>query len=161
MQPTAQQRRLRALTAVSLSVALACAPLACSSASQRARTAAHQSSDSVRYRLQLRANPVDPGQAFRCYGSCQSESSPEGYINCLAECPGFEVTPGEQCEKYEVPPVAACFTVRSVPESEEPPPGTVVVGVIAGFLLVVGAAVLCSSSSSQCYTPAAYPPYYR
>lgn len=104
----------------------------------------------MRYRLQLRDNPVDPGEAFRCYGRCQSQPTPQGYFQCLSACPGFEVTPGAHCAKYEVPPVAACLTTRKVPAAKEVDPGLVVLAVVGSFLLVVGAASLCSSSSAQC-----------
>jgi hypothetical protein len=108
------------------------------------------SNDVVRYRLLLRENPVDPGEAFRCHGRCQTETSPIKYLECLATCPGFDITPNEYCSNYEVPPVAACLTVRRVPKTSEPDPGLVVLAVVGSFLLVVGAASLCSSSKSQC-----------
>ena len=53
------------------------------------------SNDTIRYRLLLRDNPVDPGEAFRCHGHCQTETSPKGYLECLMDCPGFDVTPNE------------------------------------------------------------------
>ena len=106
--------------------------------------------DVIRYRLQLRHNRVDPGEAFRCYGRCQSQPSPEGYFQCLSECPGFEVTPHARCAKDEVPPVAACLTVHKVRAGKEVDPGFVVLAVLGSVLLVVGAASLCSASSSQC-----------
>jgi hypothetical protein len=77
----------------------------------------------VRYRLLLRANPVSPQDAAHCYAACQPQPTPKGYVECLAQCPGFEITPGEYCSDSEVPPVAACLTVRKIPVSNEPPPG--------------------------------------
>ncbi|MEY2936012.1 MAG: hypothetical protein RL033_6761 [Pseudomonadota bacterium] len=126
--------------------------LACSSAQQPALSGgdALEDPNAARYRLQLRANPVDPGQAFRCYGQCQSQVSPRGYLECLAECPGFEVTEGMRCGADEVPPVAACFTVRQAPKGSEPTPGWVVLGVVANVILMVTLASVCASSSSQC-----------
>jgi hypothetical protein len=111
----------------------------------------------ARYRLELRHNKVSPGEAFRCYGGCQKEATPAAYLECLAECPGFEITAGESCAKYEVPPVAACLTVRRIPKTTEPPVGVVVLAVVGSFLLVVGASSLCAASSSQCNTVP--PPY--
>jgi hypothetical protein len=118
-----------------------------SASSGRSLSSAH---DTVRYRLLLRDNPVDPGEAFRCHGHCQTEGSPQGYLECLEKCPGFDITPNEYCSKYEVPPVAACLTVRRIPKTQEPDPGLVVLAVVGSFLLVVGAASLCNSSRSQC-----------
>jgi len=106
--------------------------------------------DVLRYRLQLRHNPVDAGEAFRCYGRCQSEPTPQEYVECLSDCPGFEITQGAYCAKDEVPPVAACLTVRRVRAGKEVDPGLVVLAVVGSIVLVVGAASLCSSSTSQC-----------
>jgi hypothetical protein len=110
-----------------------------------------QGDDVVRYRLLLRGNPVDPGEAFRCYGRCQAERTPTGYLACLGECPGFDVTPGAYCAKNEVPPVAACLVVRKVRNpSDELPTGLVVLGVVGTIALVVSVDTLCSSSPSMC-----------
>jgi len=104
----------------------------------------------VRYRLRLRDNPVDAGEAFRCYGRCQSEKAPQSYLACLVECPGFEKTTGMRCDATEVPPESACFTVRRQPASTETPPGMVVIAVVAGVALVVALSSLCTSSTQQC-----------
>ncbi len=106
--------------------------------------------ETIRYRLLLRENPVSPREASLCYSDCQPETSPKKYVECLQKCPGFEMTPGEYCSKTEVPPVAACLTVRQIPAKSEPPPGLVVLAVIGQVALVVGAVSLCSLSSSQC-----------
>ncbi|HEY5958800.1 MAG TPA: hypothetical protein VIV60_19700 [Polyangiaceae bacterium] len=131
--------------------------MACSGAHQsKARTQASghrslvMSHDVARYRLLLRDNPVDPGEAFRCHGHCQAESSPRGYLECLQQCPGFEITQNEYCSNTEVPPIAACLTVRRIPMTKEPDPNLVVLAVVGSFLLVVGAASLCNASKSQC-----------
>jgi hypothetical protein len=126
--------------------------LSCSGAGSAGPKSAFELSDpeAVRYRLRLRENPVDPGQAFRCYGQCQSQSSPQGYLQCLTECPGFEITQGMRCDSHEVPPVAACFTARQVPLQSEPNAGWLVLAVIANVALVVTLASVCASSSSQC-----------
>jgi hypothetical protein len=112
----------------------------------------------ARYRLPLRYNSVDPGAAFRCYGHCQAQQSPVGYLKCLAECPGFEITEGVRCADTEVPPVAACFTVRQIPKQSEPSQGWVVLAVIANVALIVGLASVCASSASQCGYGYNYPP---
>jgi len=120
--------------------------------------------NAARYRLLLRENPVDPGQAFRCYGQCQSQSTPVGYLQCIAACPGFEITQGTRCSRQDVPPVSACFTVRQIAKQSEPEPGWVVLAVLANVALIVTLASVCASSSSQCgygysYAPPGAPPY--
>jgi hypothetical protein len=142
--------------AASLVLCLACSGSGSGRGSNAARAAP---GDVARYRLPLRHNPVDPGEAFRCFGACQSQPTPAGYMDCLAACPGFEMTDGMACEPRDVPPEAACFTVRKVPKTAEPDPGLVVLAVVGSFLIVVAAASLCASSSSQCYGSVAAPPY--
>lgn len=114
------------------------------------KTAAKRPGDTVRYRLLLRENPVSPRDASICYGECQQASTPKRYVECLATCPGFETTPGEYCRQDEVPPVAACLTVRKIPAKSEPPPGLVVVAVIGAWALAIAATSLCTSSTAQC-----------
>jgi hypothetical protein len=116
----------------------------------------HVAPGSIRYRLRLRHNPVDPGAAYRCFGSCQELRSPKAYVECLTACPGFEKTPGMECAPSETPPEAACVTVRKVPKATEPDPGLVVLGVLGEMLLVVGASTVCRASASGCGAP--YPP---
>jgi hypothetical protein len=106
--------------------------------------------ETIRYRLLLRHNPVSPSDAAHCFVGCQSTTKPKAYIDCLSACPGFEITPGEYCSNTEVPPEAACLTVRKIPAKSEPPPGLVVLAVIGEVALVVGAVSLCNISSSQC-----------
>jgi hypothetical protein len=160
-------RRARRSTASPIATALAlmlaaATPLAsggCSSASGHPSVFNHTSEGTTRYRLLLRENPVDPGEAFRCYGKCQAAPSPSQYLECLGTCPGFDVTPDEYCANTEVPPVAACLTVRKVPRASEPDPGLVVLAVVGTFALVVAATSLCASSQSQCgYDYRNYPP---
>jgi len=112
----------------------------------------------TRYRLRLRENPVDPGEAFRCYGHCQEQATPRGYVACLTNCPGFERTPQEYCTQEEVPPVAACFTVRKVIAKPPPDESLVVIGIVGAFLLVIGAQSLCTASESRCGVPLSRPP---
>ena len=109
--------------------------------------------NTVRYRLLLRENPVSPRQASLCYSECQQASTPKRYVECLRLCPGFEETAGEYCSKSEVPPVAACLTVRRIPATKEPPPGLVVLAIVGSWALVVAASSLCNVSSSQCGIP--------
>lgn len=110
------------------------------------------------YRLPLRDNPVDAGGAFRCYGHCQDRESPKAYVDCLSECPGFEVDQGIACDEHDVPPVAACLTVRKIPLTKEVDKTLVVIAIIGSYLLVVGAASVCSISHSQCGSFYTYPP---
>jgi hypothetical protein len=125
--------------------------LACSSGASAGKSANDLTDPgAARYRLRLRHNAVDPGAAFRCYGQCQSQPSPVGYLQCLGQCPGFEITDGVRCADEDVPPIAACFTVRKVPKQSEPSKGWVVLAVLANVALIVGLASVCASSSSQC-----------
>jgi hypothetical protein len=111
---------------------------------------AGQTAEVTRYRLLLQQNPVDPGQALRCYGACQSQDSPEKYLSCLAECPGFEQTPGVACAPNEVPPFAACFTARPLAAGSEPNRSSVVIAVVGDIPLVVGLASVCASQTEPC-----------
>lgn len=104
----------------------------------------------TRYRLPLRDNPVDSGEAFRCYGACQAQATPRDYVACLSSCPGFERTPNEYCRKEEVPPIAACFTVHKVSAKPPPDQSLIVIDIVGAFLLVIGAQSLCTASESQC-----------
>jgi hypothetical protein len=104
----------------------------------------------VRYRLPLRANSVSSSAALHCYASCQPETTPEAYLACLEQCPGFERTPGVACSPEEVPPVAACFTARALPTGDQPGTGLIVIAVVANVALVVGLAAVCASQDSPC-----------
>ena len=156
--PLGELGRSRLQARVALGMALCLVPLGCHA--QNPAAGYHRPDpDTIRYRLLLRENPVDPGEAFRCYGACQPEPTPRGYLDCLAACPGFEITPQEYCSPSEVPPVAACFTVRKIPAKTEPPVGLVVLAVVGSFLLVIGAESLCASSKSQCGNATIPPPH--
>jgi hypothetical protein len=109
-----------------------------------------RSTNTIRYRLLIRDNPVSPTEAAHCFSACQAAATPNAYVDCLSACPGFETTPGEYCSKYDVPPAAACLTVRKVPAKEAIPPGLVVLAVIGQVALVVGAASLCALSETRC-----------
>jgi hypothetical protein len=114
--------------------------------------------ETIRYRLKLRENPVSPSEASRCFSACQPAPTPTKYVECLRECPGFEATPDEYCSNTDVPPVAACLTVRKIPATQEPPPGMVVLAIVGTMALVVGAASLCSLSNSNCGMFPPFPP---
>ena len=87
--------RARAITACLVALAMACSGPA--SSRKGASTAKARTSRSVvRYRLLLRENPVDSGEAFRCYGHCQDQVDPKAYLKCLSACPGFEETRGDR-----------------------------------------------------------------
>ncbi len=99
----------------------------------------------ARYRLLLRENPIDSGEAFRCYGGCQEHTQPDAYLECLSKCPAFEVTKGVACAPYELPPEAACITARRLPAKQEIDPAYKVVAVVAGVALIVALGVPCTS----------------
>ena len=100
----------------------------------------------ARYRLLLRENPIDSGEAFRCFGACQELTQPDAYLECLSKCPAFEVTKGVACAPYEVPPETACITARRLPAKQEIDAAYKVVAVIAGVALIVALGVPCTSS---------------
>jgi hypothetical protein len=104
----------------------------------------------TRFRLPLSDNPIDPGAAFRCHADCQEQDTPDGYLQCLSGCPGFEQTPGIACAPNEIPPLAACFTARPAPEGSEPRTGSVVVAIIRNIPVVVGVAAVCASQTEPC-----------
>ena len=144
--PIGSRTRRSAFASLLISVCLAC-----SSGTSPGKSADDiEDAGAARYRLPLRHNAVDPGAAFRCYGQCQAQRTPVGYLQCLAQCPGFEITPGVRCADEDVPPISACFTVRQIPKQSEPSPGWVVLAVVANVALIVGLASVCASSSSQC-----------
>jgi hypothetical protein len=156
--PGLSRTRRSACASLLLSVCLACS----SGASSGKSADDLEDPGAARYRLPLRHNAVDPGAAFRCYGQCQAQTSPVGYLQCLAQCPGFEITQGVRCADEDVPPISACFTVRQIPKQSEPSAGWVVLAVVANVALIVGLASVCASSSSQCgygYYPPGPLPY--
>ena len=113
----------------------------------------------TRYRLPLSGNPLDPEKALRCHARCQEQGTPEGYLECLSRCPGFEQTPGVACAPNEIPPLAACFTARPAPVGSEPRAGSITVAVIGGVALVVGVSSVCASQTEPCsYTGAGLVP---
>lgn len=149
--------RFRTITACVVSLTVACAG---SGSSRKAASGRRSTGSAVRYRLLLRDNAVDRAEAFRCYGRCQEAPTPKDYLTCLKSCPGFEVTHGAVCASYEVPPEAACLTVRALPASSEVPPGYIVLAVVGSIVMMVGSASLCASSRTQCssYGMSRFPP---
>lgn len=139
---------LALLLALPLSLPLTSGLVACGGSKKRSASGARLDPDVVRYRLPLRENPIDSGEAFRCYGACQPEETPVAYLQCLRQCPGFDTTHGVVCADYEVPPYAACLTARKLRPDEELDPGWVALGTAAGVVIAVSLASLCSSSSS-------------
>jgi hypothetical protein len=133
--------------------ALCCASLlawSCATSSEGAGAAGPTANaDTVRYRLPLRDNPAGSSAAFRCYNGCQPMPTPEQYLGCLEQCPGFETTEGAACGPEEVPPLAVCLTGRHTPPASEPQPGWIL-ATIAGFVVVIGLASVCASSHVQC-----------
>lgn len=146
-------RAARAL-ALGLNVVLACS----CGGTRRSSSSSKYNPDVARYRLLLRDNPVDSAGALRCYGSCQSQTTPAEYLGCLAGCPGFEVKRGVACAPYETPPDAACITARRIPSQQEVDPAFKVVAVVAGVVLLVSLGVACPASSwSTCGAYYYYP----
>jgi len=135
-----------------LSALVACLGCGGSPPSPAASAATHRAAETqvTRLRLLLSQNPVDPGAALRCHADCQRHQTPDGYVECLSACPGFERTPGVACAPNEVPPLAACFTARPAPLGSEPRAGSVVVAVIGDVPLTVGVSAVCASQTEPC-----------
>ncbi len=150
---------LRRVTALLLVLALGCSR---AGASHKPNAPAGRRTglpgEVMSYRLLLRDNPVDPGEAFRCYGHCQDRASPKAYVDCLSACPGFEVDQGVACDEHDVPPAAACLTVHKIP-AKEVDAGLVVLAVVGSYALVVGVASVCAMSHSQCGNDTYPPPH--
>lgn len=147
----------RSLAGKALALAVALSVVAAGCGKKKPSGTPKRDAAVVRYRLLLRENPVSPQAAFHCYGACQEQETPAGYLGCLEECPGFDTTPGITCAGYEVPPVAACFTARKVDVSDELDPGWVVLAVIAEVAIIVSLASVCASTSSGQCNPAGSP----
>ena len=140
-------RILRVSVSLLLALSLACAGSAKSKAKKRSK----YDPNVARYRLLLRANPVDPGEAFRCHGGCQELTAPDEYLGCLTKCPAFEVTQGYACAPVDVPPVAACITARRLNSKDEIPPGFAVIGVIANIALIAALVSVSAPNSNGYY----------
>ncbi len=139
----------RALSCILILSLATSSTLGCGGNKKKSKYPANMDPDAVRYRLLLRNNPVDPGEAFRCFGGCQEQTTPNGYIQCLEQCPGFEITSGARCDDFEVPPVAACMTARKVKQKDDMDPGLVVLSIIAGTAVVIALSSVCTASYNQ------------
>lgn len=149
------------LVALLLIASLLCSlPLGCAGSQKKKTTTSHRDPNAVRYRLPLRNNPVNKGEAFRCYGRCQESPTPDAYASCLSECPGFTATTGFRCADYEVPPIAACFTARKVRLRDEMDPALVVLGVVAGIAVVASLSSVCASTPQSCNSGAGLMRWY-
>jgi hypothetical protein len=115
----------------------------------------------VRYRLLIHDNPVDPARAFRCYGGCRQAPTEAVYLECLSECPGFEVEGGAVCGPDEGIPNSVCIVHRPPAPREEPTPGAVVAAVLLNVVVLFSLASICSASASQCGFGYGYRPYSR
>lgn len=100
----------------------------------------------IRYRLRISNNPVDPANAFRCYGDCRQAPTEDALIKCLSRCPGFEVTEGAVCSKDEGIPRSFCIDRRPAKKTSEPDAGVVVLTVMLDVALIFALANMCSSS---------------
>jgi len=151
--------RLRLVIPWLLVGSLVASPLSGCGGTKRSASGAKLDPDVVRYRLPLRENPVDSPEAFRCYGACQPEETPVGYLDCLRECPGFDTTHGVTCADYEVPPYAACLTARKLRPKEEIPPGWIAIGTLAGVVVVTALASVCAAGTNcNSWSAATIPP---
>jgi hypothetical protein len=104
----------------------------------------------TRYRLLLANNPEDPAEALHCYGGCREASTEDAYIDCLSQCPGFEVTVGAKCGPEDGTPRSVCLNSIPPEPKREPNPGVVVAAVLLDFVLLFSLVSLCSAPNSQC-----------
>jgi hypothetical protein len=115
----------------------------------------------VRYRLLIHDNPVDPARAFRCYGSCRQAPTEAVYLECLSQCPGFEVEGGAVCGPDEGIPNSVCIVHRPPSPRQEPAPGAVVAAILLNVVVLFSLASICNASASQCGLGSGYRPYSR
>jgi hypothetical protein len=115
----------------------------------------------VRYRLLIHGNPVDPAKAFRCYSGCRQAPTEEVYLECLSQCPGFEVEGGALCGPDEGIPNSVCIVHRPPAPRQEPTAGAVVAAVILNVVVLFSLVSLCNASASQCGLGYGYRPYSR
>jgi hypothetical protein len=115
----------------------------------------------VRYRLLIHGNPVDPARAFRCYGGCRQAPTEAVYLECLSQCPGFEVEAGLLCGPEEGIPNSVCIVRYPPAPREESTPGAVVAAVILNIVVLAGLVSICNASPSQCGIGYGYRPYAR
>jgi hypothetical protein len=114
----------------------------------------------VRYRLPLRDNP-DPPEALHCYGGCKQAPTEATYLECLSQCPGFEVTADATCGPEEGTPRSICLEQHPREPDREPNAAAgVVLVVLLNVALIVSLAQLCTKSASNCGYPYGYPYNY-
>ncbi len=104
----------------------------------------------VRYRLRIHDNPVDSAEAFRCYGVCKDAATEATYLECLGQCPGFEVAAGVTCGPDEGIPLSVCIDRRPTAPRQEPTPGLIVVAMLLDIAVLFSLSSLCNASASQC-----------
>jgi hypothetical protein len=109
--------------------------------------------------LRIHGNPVDQGEAFRCYSGCRQAPTEMTYLACLSQCPGFEADAGLACGPDEGIPNSVCIVRRPFEPKNEPPPGVIVAAVLLNVVLLFSLASLCNSSASQCGYGYRYVPY--
>jgi hypothetical protein len=122
--------RLAVLLALLAAVQIACGP----------------KSTTIQYRLPLAGNPGADG----CHATCQGVRASDGddaFLDCLAACPGAEVTPDSQCDysfAEHNPPAAVCVTAKSTKTGGRPiRAGLIIAGVV---LVLYGLAVVLADS---------------
>jgi hypothetical protein len=115
----------------------------------------------VRYRLLIHGNRVDPAQAFRCYGGCRQAATETAYLECLSQCPGFEVEGGAVCGPDEGIPNSVCIVRRPPAPRDEPRTGAVVAMVLLNIVVLFSLVSICNASASQCGFGNSYRPYSR
>jgi len=113
----------------------------------------------VRYRLLIHGNPVNQRGAFLCYGGCREALTEMTYLECLSQCPGFEVDAGLRCGPDEGIPNSVCIERRPSGPRNEPPTGAVIAAVILNVALMFSLASLCNASASGCGLGYRYVPY--
>jgi hypothetical protein len=104
----------------------------------------------IRYRLPLRDSP-DPPEALHCYAGCREAATEATYLDCLSQCPGFEVTADATCGPDDGTPRSVCLERHPrAPDREPNAAGGIVLVVLLNVALIVGLSQLCVRSASQC-----------
>jgi hypothetical protein len=114
----------------------------------------------IRYRLLISGNPVDPARAFRCYGGCRQAPTEAVYLECLSQCPGFEVEADATCGPDEGIPNSVCIVHGPPAPRDEPSTGAVLAAVILNVVVLFSLVSICNASASQC-GGYGYRPYSR
>ena len=107
----------------------------------------------TRYRLPLGHNPAGAEVARLCAKRCEvtNDYDREGFLSCLRDCPGIEITYGARCGALptDVKPAALCYTdVRTI--EKEPTEADHAAGeAMAGFLGAVIETALAVATESD------------